>query len=342
MQNLFPLIEVSGSAYECGRQHGSLGRDLVHDYLQWIEKLTGVTRAELRSNAMRFLPLLEAFNPKYVQEVHGLAEGAGISIEDAMVGQTRAEAARRWDGGCTAFALTRTATLDGLPLAGQNQDLEPEYSDVAIILKVRPDDGRPAAVMFTFAGQLGYSGINAYGVAQFSNALYNFDWQPGLPHYPLKRTMLEQRTVDECISLLKTNRACSAGNLVIADGTGDIGDVEVRPDEVKVFEDSRPDARLHTNHYLTPGFATYENGFLCDSVPRLARMRQLIDQSWGGITVDTMKAILADHEGTPGAICRHGSQGLQSIAGYIAEPAKRCLHVRRGAGCDGVWSVYSV
>ena len=44
--------------------------------------------------------------------------------------------------------------------------LEPDYADAAIVLSVKPTDGRPRAVMLTFAGQLGYAGMNEHGVAK--------------------------------------------------------------------------------------------------------------------------------------------------------------------------------
>jgi len=131
--------------------------------------------------------------------------------------------------------LTGSATADGQPLAGQNQDLPAGYSDVAILLHAKPTDGRPRALMFTFAGQLGYSGMNQYGLAHFANALYGFDWRPGLPHYPLKRVMLEQRSVTDCIGLLRRHATCSAANLVMCDGRGSIADVEVRPGQVAEY-----------------------------------------------------------------------------------------------------------
>ncbi len=199
VKHAFPLIEVSGDAYEMGYQHGRQAADLIQGYLRWIEKMTRRPRNELCANAMRFLPYVEALSHNFVVEVRGLAKGAGISFEEAMLCQARGEASHGGEGGCTAFALTGKATADGHPLAGQNQDLPPEFSDVAIVLRVRPSDGRPAAVMFTFAGQLGYSGMNQFGVAHFANALYDFKWQPGLPHYPLKRVMLEQRTVADVV-----------------------------------------------------------------------------------------------------------------------------------------------
>lgn len=338
----FPLVEVSGSSYDMGYQHGRQASDRIQAYLSWIEKMTRRPRGTLCANAMRFLPYIKALSGDYVQEISGLSAGAGISFEEAMLCQARGEAAHRWGTGCTAFALTGKATADGNPLAGQNQDLPTGFSDVAIVLRVHPNDGRPPAVIFTFAGQLGYSGMNRFGVAHFANALYNSKWRPGLPHYPLKRVMLEQRTVSEVVDLARRYRTCSAANLVLCDGQGHVGDVEIRPEGVAVFDGDNPDQRLHTNHYLTKEFAPYETGTLPDSVPRLARIRALVEQHWGKITVDTMKQILADHEGYPASICRHGAGRMDSISGYIAEPAKGLLHIRRGHGCDGSWHAYRV
>ncbi len=338
----FPLVEVSGSSYDMGYQHGAQAAALVQRYLLWIERLTGKSRDVLCRNAMNFWPLCEALSPAFAEEIKGLAAGAEISLEEAVLCQARAEAAQMPDGACTAFALTRTATADGRTLAGQNQDLESEYADVAMLLRVKPADGRPRAMMFTFAGQLGYSGMNEYGLAHFANALYDFTWKPGLPHYPLKRVMLEQRTIQDCVGLLARHRTCSAANVMLCDGSGNIGAVEVRPEGIAQFQDKHPDACLHANHYLTEEFAGHETGFLPDSCPRLDRMQTLVQQHWGAITVDTIKEMLADHENDPGGICRHGAVEMHSISGYIAEPEKRLFHVRRGHGCLGSWTAYEV
>lgn len=338
----FPLIEVSGSAYEMGYQHGAQAAALVQRYLLWIEKLTGKPRDLLGRKAMAFLPLIEALSPAMVAEIRGLADGAGISLEEAVLCQARAEAASVPEGGCTAFALKGTATSDGHALAGQNQDLAPEYADVGLIVRIKPDDGRPRALMFTFAGQLGYAGMNEHGVAQFANSVYDYKWRLGLPHYPLKRVMLEKQTVEECVEMLARHRPCSAANVVLCDGRDHVADVEIRPDGMARYYGEEPDAILHSNHYVTPAFAPYETHSIPDSCSRLDRMRALVSENWGGITVDTMKRILADHEGDPSAICRHGGGGWHSICGYIAEPAKGLLHIRHGHGCLGTWQTYEV
>ena len=338
----FPLVEVAGSSYEMGRQHGAQAGPLIQKYILWIEKSTGKSRRQLGRQALEFAPFIQSLSPALLEEVEGLAAGAQISYEEAMLCQSRGAAASVQGEGCTAFALTGAATAAAQPLAGQNQDLPPEFADLGIVLHLKPDDGRPRAITFTFAGQLGYMGMNHLGVAHFANGLSNCPFRLALPHYPLKRVLLEKQNVDECIQTLRQHRLCSAGNMVFCDGQGHIADAEIRTEGIALYPDEHPDRRLHTNHYLTPEFTSYETHSLTDSGPRLERLRTMVESAWGTITVDTMKAILADHEGDPGAICRHGEKGMHSICGYIADPAQGLFHVRRGHGCLGTWRAYRV
>ena len=115
----------------------------------------------------------------------------------------------------------------------------------------------------------------------------------------------------------------------------------MRTEGIAVFQEDHPDARLHTNHYLTAQFAAHETHTVSDW-PAHGQAGGAYRRAWGDITVDTLKGWLADHEGDPGGICRHGANGWHTIAGYIAEPAKGLFHVRRGHGCAGNWKVYEV
>lgn len=341
VRHSFPLVEVQGTAYEMGRQHGEQASELIRSYLVLIERLTGKSRVLLCKNAMNFLPWMNALSPLFVEEVRGLAEGAKISFEEAVLCQVRAEASRTWEEACTAFALRGQATADGNVLIGQNQDLRPEFSDVSILLKVNPSDGRPKALIYTFAGQLGYFGMNECGVANYANSLYNFKWRPGLPHYPLKRAILEQHTVQDCIELFRKHPTCSAANTVICDGEGNIADIESRPEGVALYTGEHPDAIIHTNHYLTKEFRHFETASLPDSFTRHQRMTKLVHEHWGRITVDLLKEMLADHLGDPLGICRHGAKAI-TTSGHIAEPQKGLLHIRRGYGCLGSWEAYKI
>ena len=159
----FPLIKVAGTPREMGRQHGEQAAALITRYLASIEKSTGKDRDELGARARAFEPFIDTLNPLLLDEIRGLAEGAAIPYEHALLCQARGEAVKAPLEGCTAFALTGMATAAGQPLAGQNQDLPPEFADLGIVLHLRPDDGRPRAITFTFAGQLGYMGMNHLG-----------------------------------------------------------------------------------------------------------------------------------------------------------------------------------
>jgi isopenicillin-N N-acyltransferase-like protein len=154
--------------------------------------------------------------------------------------------------------------------------------------------------------------------------------------------LLEQANVPDCLDILSRHATCSAANVVLCDRQGGMASVEVRPEGIAPFQDDNADWLVHANHYLTTDFAQHETNSLADSCPRLDRMRALLHQRWGDITVDVMKEILADHEGNPAGICRHGAVNMHSISGYIAEPMAGVLHVRRGHGCLGTWTAYEV
>ena len=97
--NLFPYIEVSGSSYEMGYQHGAQAPSLVQNYLTWIEKLTSRSRDALASNAVAFRPYIEPLSPRFVDEVKGLPDAPGIPFEEALRGHGRAGAAPAWSRG---------------------------------------------------------------------------------------------------------------------------------------------------------------------------------------------------------------------------------------------------
>ncbi len=338
----FPLVTVRGGARRMGQQHGEQAGELVHGYLRLIERLTGQPRDLLCRKAMAFWPRIEALSRAFAEEVRGLAEGAAISLEEAVLCQVRAEAGRVGAEGCTAFALRGAATADGSVLIGQNQDLQPEFADVSILLRIQPDDGRPRALVYTFAGQLGYFGMNQHGVTNYANALYDFVWRPALAHYPLKRMMLEQISAADALALYNSHPVCSAANVLTSDAGGAIADLEVRPEGMAYYAGEHPDAIIHTNHYLSEAFGPLETGSLPDSFARHRHFTTLVRDSWGSITVERLQGFLADHEGDPAGICRHGAGGMHTTSGHIAEPQRGVVHVRRGHGCLGSWETYVV
>jgi len=84
MTEAFPLIEVSGPPRERGRQYGrqAAGRIAlgVEHYAAQLAR-SSCDWPTIRGLVQDYLPQIEAFEPAYVEEMRGIAEGAGLDFE---------------------------------------------------------------------------------------------------------------------------------------------------------------------------------------------------------------------------------------------------------------------
>lgn len=346
----FPYLEISGTPFELGYQHGELAREQVRGFADHLLRTAGAPRDRVLAATHRFLPLFQQHCATLLEEVQGLAEGARLTFEEALLLQIRGEIAGVLvDEGCTTFAVAGRHTASGGILIGQTSDMDPELEQYFLVARLTPREG-PRILMWTFAGQLGYHGLNEYGVAHFANNLSGgplpAERPGGLPHYPAKRRLYECRTREEVLSRWRTLPVCSSGNYMFAAGDPVIFDVEATPAGVAVLE--APEGLLaHANHFLSPEFRTPDTDAqsLPDSFLRQERMTALLRAGAGVIDVEALKAILSDHRHHPQSICRHEERGtgrMSTVAGLIAEPGAGRLHVARGQPCRGDWATYQL
>lgn len=352
MSQQYPLFEASGDPSELGRQHGEQASEQIHGYLDFLAESLRLSREQLRQRAMLFQPLFEKFCPDLFLEAAGLADGAKLKLADALVAQMRGELAQVSDEACTTFAIGPGGTASGGTFVGQTSDNPPELERFGYVLRLRPTN-KPTLLMWTFGGMLGYHGINEHGVSHFANALGGGpDWKFALSHYPLKRLIFEQTSLNGVLQLMREFPVCSNGNYMLADGSGAFLDVELTSDGPFVL-DSQDHFLVHSNHYLCPDFACDANfrQSVPDSFPRLDRMRALIKSRFGSITLAEMQKLLGDHDGHPVSICRHSHTGPEgpmlgpsgkTVAALIAEPEQRRLHVALGNPCENPFVTYSV
>jgi isopenicillin-N N-acyltransferase like protein len=182
----FPLIEISGPPRERGRQYGRLAADRIrkgtsHYFAQLRElSLDASGVAELVRD---YLPVIEAFEPTYIEEMRGIAEGASVPFEDIVLLNARTEILKLAKpeirarlkkpdepDGCTGVVVLPQASGAGRLIHAQNWDWKRECAETAVVLKVRRDDG-PDLMTFTEAGALGRCGFNAVGIAITANYL---------------------------------------------------------------------------------------------------------------------------------------------------------------------------
>lgn len=356
----FPLLKVRGSHYEIGLQIGEAMRDLIprvidqifyHELRVNAQPVEGkytpsvpvLTRDQVMARTHDFLPLFERYCPLLLDELRGIAKGADLSFEEALLLQIRGEIIYAYApvvAGCSSFVFSREVTKTGEVIAGQNWDY-PLDLDLLHILHITPDDG-PAQLMMTFAGLTSYMGMNAAGICSFANAL-PWGWcQLGIPHYPFKWRVLRETSRAGIGEVVAETRTVQPGNYVLCDGTGEIADLELTPD-TSVWLENTEGFFVHTNHFLGEPYASHPDlkPVLADSVPRYQRFHSLVADHVGNIDVPLMQTVLADHDNYPTSICRHEElPGICTSASLIAEPERGALHVCAGNPCSGEYVTY--
>jgi isopenicillin-N N-acyltransferase-like protein len=339
----YPLIRAAGSYRELGRQHGEQAAEKIKAHVEKMLAGERVSRDEFHRRALAFQPLFQKHCGHLVDELRGLGEGAGIPFAEALAVNIRGEMSRAPREGCTTYVIGRKGTAGREMLVGQNSDMTADIPPMGYILHLKPKN-KPEVLMWTFGGMIGYHGMNSAGVAHFANALGGGPANRfGMPHYPVKRLMLECTSLEQVLHVLATVPLASNGNYVLCDGSGNLADVEATTAGPEVLRDGGAGFLAHTNHFVCQRYAKQENFAQSwqDSFPRLDRMNGLIGSRFGSLSVGDLQRFLSDHEGRPTSICRHDGDS-QTVASLIAEPAGRRMHVAVGNPCEHRYVTYAM
>jgi isopenicillin-N N-acyltransferase like protein len=331
----FPLIEIAGPPFERGRSYGVAAavriRASVRIYAGQMQRLS-FTWDQVRDIVAGFVPSMEAFAPDLIEEMRGIAAGAGCSFEEValvnartevmQIGERRAAGSNAEPDGCTGIVVLPEAARDGVLIHAQNWDWRPECVDTAIVLRIRRDDG-PGILTFTEAGGLARSGFNSAGLAITANYLKSDrdHRQAGIPLPLIRRRVLEGAHLADGIRLVATTPKSCSSNMMLSTAAGFAIDFECAPDEAFALY---PDGGLlaHANHWTCPSaLAKLKDTGIAgvpDSYYRDYRVRQLLAARRGRIAADDVKAALFDDFGTPYAVCRPPHSGAGNIDATVA------------------------
>ena len=343
----YRLVRAEGTHRELGRQHGEQATEQIRAHLDHI----GRSRDQLQSQALQFKPLFEKYCPHLLDEITGLGEGAGITLPEALAVNIRGELRKAAAEGCTTYVIGRKGTADGEILIGQNSDMGKRNIELGYMLHLKPKD-KPEVLIWTFGGMIGYHGINSAGVAIFENALSDDGAVPAgrfaMPHYPVKRRILESSRLDEVLKIFRNIPLASNKNYVMCDGAGGILDVEATTAGPEILRDEGTGFLAHSNHFVCARYVNQESpdAGLPDSIQRFNRINELIRGELGSVTVDRIKSYLSDHSNYPTSICRHPQTPRRgperTVASMIAEPAHGRMHVALGNPCESSFVTYAM
>ncbi|MCA1901445.1 MAG: C45 family peptidase, partial [Candidatus Hydrogenedens sp.] len=180
--------------------------------------------------------------PRYERELEGLADGAGVKLQDLRRVHVVSVITER---GCSSFAVWGEATTDGKLYHGRNFDwiMEAGIQDTAVLFCYEPE-GLNSFVSVGYACAIGVlSGMNMRGVSIAQIGATNKDRRiDGIPlEFLLRRILEEASTLDKASDIIKSARHTVGYNYVIADGDDNRAlAFETCAHHVAIFTDNDP------------------------------------------------------------------------------------------------------
>lgn len=314
----FPYVEVAGAPFERGRRHGAIAGDRVRRSIAlYADRLRaeGWSWDDVRGFVDAFVPTMEDFAPDGVEEMRGIADGAGVEFAAVALVNARTEvmqlgrrrAADRDGEGCTTAVVLPERSANGRLLHVQNWDWRAECAETAIVLAVRREDG-PDVLTFTEAGGLARHGFNGLGLCITGNYLRSDRdrSQIGVPLPLIRRRALECEHAADAIGLVATTPKSVSNNMAISRANGFAIDFECAPDES--FPVRPKDGLIvHANHWECEAALAklrdtgLEHG--ADSLFRAWRVRTLLGAT-ALLTVEALKTAFLDAMDTPHSVCQ--------------------------------------
>lgn len=258
--NRLRIVTLQGTSSERGIQHGKTLKDPIHALVKaWKADLVRRYQMDAALFISKFLkhtdylPAMRKWTPGLLEEVRGIAQGAGIDFETMIVFQLIDE---YWVHGpgvagehCSALGLSRRG--DQPSLVAQNMDLEGFRDGFQTILHIKPDSSSPESLVLTHAGLIGLNGMSNRSIGICCNTLSQLmPCRDGLPVACVVRGVLEQQTEKAALEFLHRVKHASGQNYIVG-GPDQVLDLECSARKVTAYKPPIwPEVVLHTNHPL--------------------------------------------------------------------------------------------
>lgn len=352
-QRRFKVIECCGSNFEIGFQ---IGRECRENITRAIQMTIGglgfvhqAGRADIIANAMKFYSKIMDFDPCLAERLEGMAEGAGISVEEAITLQCAFDLGGYYgqlSSMCTSFAVSGAAAEKNQTILGQTIDWVPGCP-MDLIKVVYPNGMKQLSLVLW--GVVEYT-LNSQGFGMCANGTwagvekYLFN----LPVSVYLHKAMGQETIDDAMEILKAH-ARGLGYYHLASFDNKMWGIEGIQDDFEIITPQN-DVLVHSNHYLTERFKKHDmaNLVVPDSYDRVGRIQGLINEKLGSITPEIMMAIMSDHEQYPTSICRHVDTSKpvefasETLAAYIMVPNEGVMYIAWGNPCMYEFEEYRI
>lgn len=345
-----PLLAVGGTHPQAGARVGEARADVIRAEVDFDARIPGGrTREEQLALADRYREVTAAAYPWHIEELEGIAEGAGVdprALFACMIEEIwSAPQAHATHGRCSDLVALPPATAGGRILVAHNNDMSRRYQEQLVAIEWRIE-GDP--VVLTIGNGVWISvGWNSAGLSFTGNELTPNDQKIGIPREIQFRSMVRQPTLEMAIGeALRHDRASSYNHVVVSRDAA-VVNVEGSATSAELSGVDDAGTLVHTNHYVCESMLPYEGdpAYAEKSAIRYRRAAELLAaQPPGTITVEKLRQMLSDHENAPHSLCRHpelhGREGSATAFWCVADVSEMRVTYGRGNPCDSVAQEY--
>jgi isopenicillin-N N-acyltransferase like protein len=349
-----PLYKVAGTHREIGRQIGESAKEQVQRSIENAKMLISSAYDELQLDwggaliqSRKYLPFAQEKYPQYVDEIAGIAEGAGVSFDDVAV--LNAMEAVTSDAlhleKCTSMAVNNSRTADEHVLVAHNEDWLPWDEADVYLVHVSANDEPPFLAM-TYGGLLPNIGLNSEGISQCCDSVYPNDSRIGIPRILVSRAILAAKNLSQALSAALIPQRAAGYNHLLAHESGELYNVEVSARQFAILY-ALDGILAHSNHYLDANMQAIESEpdeLISTRIRYYRTLRLLSGESHHSIK--SLKNILRDHTNMPESICRHDEDHSipldrqKTVNSLIMDLTARTMHLAWGNPCVNKYHTY--
>ena len=355
----FVYVRAQGSYREIGRQVGEAARAQIEASLAFFADnfatlSGGLEFGEAERQAAAYLRYARAFTPDAVEELEGMAEGAGVSLSALLVPNCGEEftagepviGAQPLAPGCTAVAVVS----QGRHIVGHNMDWYVIDAPNNVLFDLTAPDGT-RLLAFAGAAYLPIVGVNSHGIGNVSNFVHSTDNRLGIPNVFVRRTTMAAASLEEARERGLPAARARGTNQFFADSAGRLWDVESSATASAVADHGARGYMAHTNHYVAPEMAPFEGSYDEESRTRLRTAETMLAAGLehGDDAVELVAAVLRCHEPTSeDCVCGHPEPGVaeaeqgMTVGSIICDLDERRLHVCAGPPCQADYQVFAM
>lgn len=305
----FPVIDVQGTPFDCGKQYGYAAKQLIADdisiYKELIRYHVNLSFIDMVEQASRFIPYVSENYPELMEEIRGIAEGSLRSIDEIMMLNARTELlSRKTSKECTSMSFLPFVCADQTIWLAQNWDWYEATRGLSIVLRINQEE-KPKIVTIVEAGQIGKIGFNDLGIGLCVNWLDSCDTRIGTPFIVLCRAILNSSNIVDAINELYRCKRASSANFMLGHKDGFVIDFETTPYDIDFIE-PKDGYIIHTNHFLSERLKKDDKGLANkggDSLIRKQVAETILKMNLGNITIRTIKDIQQNLTCKPYSIC---------------------------------------